>query len=269
MGFPSDLLEARADDWNPADDEGDHITLAVTVTIAPSEPAYQAFQKRLCQRLKDVARFDGEFTTVMENHENLSLSDPCHLQPLGKPNYFREDMKRLMPDVEQAFAAGGSRPPLVIAVATLPSKDRTRIDWRYFVLDGLAGDAVLAAARRRASCKLTFLDANGEPVCVDRFDPCRDLFPNVPSTGRNPKTIPWNKYLSKVWCVDSRNTRDRLFDSVEGYELDSRQEPRAVERFRRLGSGKSRFMAVLHRILRGDPAARAAPESQTRQEGLE
>ena len=60
---------------------------------------------------------------------------------------------------------------LGIAVATLVSKDASRTDWKYYILDETVGDAVLRAFARQATCKISFVDAEAQPVLVERFDP--------------------------------------------------------------------------------------------------
>ena len=214
VGFPSDQLEARVVDWKPIADENNHITLGIKVEIAPSMDAYKAFQQRLCQRLGDLAKTDGEFTTTMPSHEPWDR-DPSRLPYIGKQNYFSHEMPKLMPAVGdvQTNNDGKLKDLLVIAVATLVSADSTRIDWRYFVVDGQAGTAVLAAARRPASCKLTFENAAGEPVAVDRFDPVQD--------------IPWNKYLVKIWQVNTGPYARRGSSFFGGFEeFEPTEEPR-------------------------------------------
>lgn len=214
IGFPSDQLEARVLGWRP-EDEGDHITVAVKVEIAPSLKAYDAFQQRLCQRLADVAKLEGEFATVMEKHPP-SDGDPCRLPSIGKQNYFTDSMPRLMPDIEDTIDRSGQHPkwPMVIAVATLMSKDHTRIDWRYFVLDGVAGDVVYAAARLTPSCKLSFLDDSGTAVAVDRFDPSADEM--LAPQGTFSRKIPWDKYAIKLWR--HQDNENRFFGGLNEYE---------------------------------------------------
>jgi hypothetical protein len=222
VGFPSDQLEARVLDWKPVEDEGDHITLAIKVAIAPSKDAYKAFQQRLCQRLGDVAKTDGEFTTTMPSHEPWN-GDPCRLPYVGKQNQFSDEMVKLMPAVADVQTTDDGRPKdlMVIAVATLISADSTRIDWSYFVLDGKAGAAVLSAAQRPGSCKLTFESATGEPIAVERFDPVRDQFPKPDGY---MDQIPWNKYLVKIWQADTgpyARRGDSFFSGLAEYDPPS------------------------------------------------
>lgn len=211
-GFPGDQLEARVLDWQPVGEDGDRITMGVRVQIAPSKDAYRAFQERLCQRLKDVAKLDGEFATNMEAHaanQNNTWGDPCRLSFFGVRNHFRDQMEVLMPELQSsADEKGSGQFPFVVAVATLVSGDRTRIDWRYFALDQETGGQVFVAARRPASCKLTFLDDSGATVAVDRFDPRWDQFPL--GDGNGSAEIPWNRYLLKCWYREPSSSQ-RLF----------------------------------------------------------
>lgn len=219
VGFPSDQIEARILESKAVDDEGDHITLAVRLEISPSAGAYQAFQDRLCQRLKDLARLEGEFATTLERHEPDDR-DPCRLPRIGQFNHFSESMLRLMPDVDESVDKSGLKPrwPMVFAVATLVSKDHTRIDWRYFVLDGVAGSEILSTANQQATCKLTFLDGSDKPVAVDRFDPCRDRFLVSSGGGQAWEQITWNKYLMKVWYRDMNYSHEKCFRELTEFE---------------------------------------------------
>lgn len=231
VGFPGDQLEARILEWKPINDDNDYITLGIKVEIAPSIEAYKAFQQRLCLRLGDLAKADGEFTTTMPSHKPWD-QDPCKLPYIGQNNYFSEQLPKLMPAVEDVQSTNDGRPKdlVAIAVATLVSADSTRIDWRYFVLDGKAGTAVVAAARRPASCKLTFENAAGEPVAVDRFDPVHDAFPTFGNnTVNSGARIPWNKYLAKIWLVETRPyaRRGNSFFS-ELNEFEPNEAPREV-----------------------------------------
>ena len=65
----------------------------------------------------------------------------------------------------------------MLAVANLVSKDSSRVNWSYYVLDATVGDAVVCAATREATCTVSLIDADGKPVSVDRFDPRNDLIP--------------------------------------------------------------------------------------------
>ena len=67
----------------------------------------------------------------------------------------------------------------MLAVANLVSKDSSRVNWSYYLLDATVGDAVVRAATREATCKLSLIDADGQPVSVDRFDPRNDLIPGL------------------------------------------------------------------------------------------
>jgi hypothetical protein len=211
LGFPGDQLEAKVVEWKPIDDDDEHITLAVRVEIAPSVDAEKAFREHLCQRLEDLAKLKGEFTTTLETHRAESY-DPCELPYIGQGNFVSGAARKLMPDLAGAApdASSNEKLPMVVAVASLVSRDRTRIDWRYFVLDGSTGDAVIAAARRTPSCKLVFQDADGSPVAIDRFDPARDEF-HVAAMGRT-FPVPWNKYLLKCWI---RRKGSRMLEFME------------------------------------------------------
>jgi hypothetical protein len=90
----------------------------------------------------------------------------------------------------------------VFAVATLVSKDSSRINWNYYVLDEAVGNAVLRAISRQVSCKLSLVDADGKLVSVERFDPRNDRIPYLKDDqGDHPNW--WHCFLLMAWGEDN------------------------------------------------------------------
>jgi hypothetical protein len=86
-----------------------------------------------------------------------------------------------------------------LAVANLVSKDSSRVNWSYYVLDATVGDAVVRAAAREATCRVSLIDADGQPVSVDRFDPRNDRIPDLDDDPiGNGHVNRWRSFLCMV-----------------------------------------------------------------------
>lgn len=197
-GFPDNCLEARVvGQPKTLTKSGSDATLVINIQLAPSKAAYEAFAARMCHALDKSCKAKGEFTSVIRrtreapsspsaghtmedefsvildgaNREGFRLSDSPH--DYGVNAQFSKWMPELWKN--HGWDARWVSKDFTIAVATLISKDSSRINWNYYLFDESVGKVVLRAASRQVECKLSFLDAEDQLVAVDRFDPQNDV----------------------------------------------------------------------------------------------
>ena len=201
-GFPDNYMEAHAVGEPKVLKRTDsEATLLINVEFTPSMVAYKAFAARVCKNLEQSCKLKGEFTTLIpevagETHGPW-VRENHHAQPgqlldreLAKwmPGLLKPDWKR-----DLFWTCDG----VVLAVANLVSKDSSRVNWSYYVLDATVGDAVVCAATREATCTVSLIDADGKPVSVDRFDPRNDLIPGL-GDDQDGRRNQWRCFLCTV-----------------------------------------------------------------------
>jgi len=173
-GFPENYLEARmVGEPKPLEKTDSEATLAMNVEFAPSLAAYKTFATRLCQTLEASCKVKGEFSSVGARTVNgygdeLFSMDKDH-------GDFLSIAAGWMPEVLKGQSRTWTPDGLGLAVTTLVSKDSLRMEWKYYILDDAVGETVVRAFTRQAMCKISLLDAAGELVSVDRFDPRAEI----------------------------------------------------------------------------------------------
>ncbi len=236
-GFPDNYLEARVvGEPRMVAKTGSEAALVVNVEVTSSLTAYRTFAAKFCQTLNASCKLKGEFTSVFfkescaqrlgpggssllqgrEDDEYLSIhSSQFGSVAGGYMTEFSLKAAKWIPELRQAGGTNASWASVdfVVAVATFVSGDSSRVNWNYYVLDEAVGDVLLRATSRQVTCKLSFLDADGQLVCVERFDLRDDVSPDlgyIPPGARNP----WKEFLVICWSnvtgtLASIHERDR------------------------------------------------------------
>ena len=171
-GFPDNCLEARVvGEPKTLEKTDSEATLAINVEFAPSLAGYNTFASKFCQTLEGSSKVKGEFSSVAKNRTDGYGNELLYFDG------YDAGFAKWMPELWKGGSFNRRWTPegIGIAVATLTSKDASRMEWKYYILDESTGDAVVRAFTREATCKVSFLDAEGQLVFVERFDPRADI----------------------------------------------------------------------------------------------
>lgn len=148
----------------------------ITVQIEPDLKAYKAFSIKLISILAKLAKSKGEFTAKFGKHPE---DETPGLNAIGDGGYGNNQTERLMPKLfENRWH--WKKGQVSVAVATNRTKAAESIDYTYFVLDPSLESELRAVLLRGGHCKLQLLDADGEVVATDRFEPMARLYPQGP-----------------------------------------------------------------------------------------
>ena len=203
-GFPDHYLEAHlVNEPKVLEKTDSQATLLATVQFVPNLEAYKTFATRLCQTLDGVAKQKGEFSTVLRTRSFVKGTNFFDSYPTMDIEAIGQWMPKLVKKKDQYSSPEWDSDSFALAVATLTSKDCSRMEWSYFVLDPAVGRILMEAAKRKGTCKLSFLDTNGQSVAVDRFDIPVDSIPD-PENERAHFQNEWRCILTKVIGADGK-----------------------------------------------------------------
>jgi hypothetical protein len=156
----------------------------ITVAFQTNAEAYAAFAVRLGNSLRGLAKSQGEFSL----RGRPSTKEPGQFEAgeLGLPpppppekGFTHPEVAARQFGVSVQSAFGHPRSSLmkvllnsegvVLALNTKTSQLKDRSEWTYYVLDNSARGPLLALTRRDCEVKLSFLNAAGNTVAVERF----------------------------------------------------------------------------------------------------
>ncbi len=163
-GFPLNCLETSAvGKPEVVKKEGGEATVRFRIGFQADIKKYDTFVAKLQSTLGKVARAQGEFS--------LRATPGRKGRGHGHDGFFfRHDYPGLMPRYFKAdYGYVGPKDCFVLAVNTQRTKDLSRSDWRYFVLDQSARGPLAAIDACLMSTKVSLLDGDGKAIAVDRF----------------------------------------------------------------------------------------------------
>jgi hypothetical protein len=220
-GFPDNYLEARVvgepETLTKSDSEA---TLVINVEFAPSQAAYKTFATKLCHTLEGSCKMKGEFTTELAKERAQG----------GEYFYFHSNFVQITASTWMPELLNNQRwiaKEFVFAVATLVSRDFSRVNWNYYVLDETVGKTVVRAVSREVTCKLSLVDADGHLVSVERFDPRNDPIPDL-KDDRLSQANPWRCFLRGLWVQYGQYVENSPIFPVEPSGPSTQWEPRLV-----------------------------------------
>ncbi len=144
----------------------DKATVRLTVQIEPDLKAFKGFSGKLIPILEKLAKEKGVFTTKYKNRSEAGFGE--YLNIVSKYNEFVpfEWMPKVL-DKDRLF----KKDQVTVVIATNRTKTANSIDYKYYVLDPSLEPVLRPLASREGQCKLQLLDAEGEIVVTDRFEP--------------------------------------------------------------------------------------------------
>lgn len=147
-------------------------TVKFTVQIEPDMNAFKAFSSKLVSILGELAKEQGEFTAKYKRphfEEWKGINTGILAATDDNGNEGQRDHE-WMPKV---FTNGHTwRPGQVsVSIGTNCTQAGDSIDFKYFALDPHLEPVLRAVALRKGNCKLQLLDAAGEIILSDQFEP--------------------------------------------------------------------------------------------------
>jgi hypothetical protein len=162
-GFPESLVTANVTKAvRNVQTDADGVTIEIDVDVEVNMDAYLSFAKRLDERLREVAKDSGGFTSVLSEQElagkKYFWTGHNHLA-----NWMPKSFKRSSLDYYQDDLA-------TVAVSLSRSSSGDRMDSRYYRIDKKLVTPLTKAVSNPTYCKLQFLDGQGNDVAVERFE---------------------------------------------------------------------------------------------------
>lgn len=222
-GFPDQYLEAKVvGEPNVLKKSDSDAVLEFHVEIAPNLVAYKAFANRLCKTLEAISRHKGKFSTVAKARGG-DRGRPAFVLTDYADNAVMEWMPSVLVNKGPYASAEWQPDTFTYVIATLLSKDCSRIEWRYFVVDSVMADAAKRAALRAGTCEVSLVDVDGQAVVPgDQFDLKVDRIPH-PDEGSYTSNY-WQCFLTKV--VGGRKWRFEALTEDNMRGADAQWEPR-------------------------------------------
>jgi len=222
-GFPEQYLEAKVVGEPKVLKKTDSdAVLELHVEITPNVIAYKTLANRLCKTLEAISKHKGKFSTVSKARSGNRGRAEFVLTEYAD-NSVMEWMPSVLINNGPYKSAEWQPDTFTYVVATMVSKDCSRIEWRYFVVDPATADAARRAALRAGICEVSFVDSDGQPVVPgDQFDLKVDRIPN-PDEGSYTINN-WQCFLTKV--IGGRKWRFETLTDEHAGSADGQWEPR-------------------------------------------
>ena len=175
-GFPQSCITAMViGKPELVEKSADQAKVKLTVQIEPDLKAYKAFVDKLIPILDKLAKDKGEFTAKYGKFNGGVNQDFLSAQSNIGDKGFRghDETVQWMPKLVDGSwnAYNWKKGQVSIAVATNRTKTADSIDYKYYVLDPSLETVLRAVALQAGQCKLQLLDAEGEVIATDRFEP--------------------------------------------------------------------------------------------------
>ena len=179
-GFPQSCITVTVIDEPVIEEKtAEKAKVKFAVQIEPDQKAYKAFSERLVLVLDKLSTEKGEFTVKYEKERADFL--------LSTSDSLEEWMPKLFVSSQRSNKEWKAD-QVTIVVAVNRTKSAESIDYKYFSLDPSLEKVLRSVAFRSAECKLQLLDADGEIMVTDRFNPFDKYSPLVTTAGGNGHT---------------------------------------------------------------------------------
>lgn len=140
----------------------DEVKVQITVKIEPDLKAYKVFTDKLIPVLDKLAKDKGEFTVECRPYDN---------PPSGLMRPINDTPVDIMPNLFAPNKVWKNNQLSIAVAARRTSANHDRIDYKYYSLDPSLEPVFVAVATMIAECKLQLIDAEGEAITTDRFNP--------------------------------------------------------------------------------------------------
>ena len=169
-GFPQSCITATViGKPEIVEKTADKATVKLTVQIEPDLKAFKAFSGKLVPILDKLAKNKGEFTAKYAKGPGVIFGV---LSATGDGGYGNDLTAKWMPKLFKDERGNyWKKDQVSIAIATNRTKAADSIDYKYYALDPSLETVLKSLILREGQCKLQLLDAEGEIVATDRFEP--------------------------------------------------------------------------------------------------